>query len=883
MNYKSLLTNRYFNPCRYGVNVVGFGTARDMSVLSQMQFMGCTTMRFGVDWSQAEPTQGTIFWSGTDGIVAICKQAGILPIFSIFNFPSWANGGLASNAPPTYNSANDIACQGYYAGFIASAVTRYGTQCIYELGNEPNTNYVGSFWSENGSSTTLPKWQQYYQYYSQGRAAGRAVNPNAIFSVAGMAALSEWGDASGTPGITYLQSLMGNGIVADQFSGHAYTSGGVYDPSVDSYPTGNSFKDIARLQAAMISGGYGKMPLRIGEFGNYSAATAGSEAIKAGYVTAAYQLVESTYSVRVVGPGAAGVVNVCYFSLNNGTNGTSDTTDTGLWTGTPLVGPNTILASGTALRTFLTGMRPTSAPFLVTVSPSSFSVTVSATQTLTATVKDQYGNVLTGQTVTWTSSDVTKATVNSSTGVVTGVASGSVTITATCQTATGTSTGAVNASATFDPSNTTTGAGILSTSSSAVPVWADWPSRYANDTAFRAAIANSINTYATPGLAGTYSGSNVWVPATRAGARYGDGRYVDLQAWVATPDAAYGPGFSEACFEAILPGINTAAPTPTPELYPYVASGTGINSLVMIRRMANCSTPKFTGVGDGNAGFNAGANASWKSGMFAGFNSGRAGQETANYTTTGGNPVGNIALLFGNAGTTGGFTENYFGGNTDTTWTSGSPRWEALVLEQWTRISDSTTWCANTRWIKTSDAGAWVQSSPRMVAPIGRIDAPIEYGLNSNDNYNQSRATSLKLWYLQSAVWNFDNPNSDGSNDPAGFLATKASGVPSTSLAISVTSSSSSAVTCNVQVSIGMAAVRLKIDSTMITGQDYVLKREDGEAIPITGGGNATANTVSVPVTGLSLAAGSHTVRAYAVNAAGTQLDPTGVATTFTV
>lgn len=883
MNYKSLLTNRYFNPCRYGVNMVGFGTARDKSVLSQMQFMGCTTMRFGIDWSAAEPIQGTFFWSGSDGIIAICAQSGILPIFSFFNSPSWANGGLGISGVPTYLGPNDATWQAFYANRLAAFATRYGTAAILEVWNEPNTNYTGSFWQENGSSVTLPKWQQYLSLFNTAYPAVKAINPKTIVSAAGMAALSFWGDASGTPGINYLQSLMSNGIVADQFSGHAYTSGGVYNPATDSYPTGNSFKDIARLQAAMISGGYGKMPLRIGEFGNYSAATAGSETIKAGYVTAAYQLVESTYSVRVVGPGAAGVVNVCYFSLNNGTNGTSDTTDTGLWTGTPLVGPNTILASGTALKTFLAGMTPTAVPTVVIVSPSSFSVTVGLTQTLTATVKDQYGNVMAGQTVTWSTSDGTKATVNSSTGVVTGVGAGSVTITATCLTVTGTSAGSVNASATFDPSNTTTGAGILSTSSSAVPVWADWPSRYANDTAFRAAIANSINTYATPGLAGTFSGSNVWVPATRAGARYGDGRYVDLQAWVATPDATYGPGFSEACFEAILPGINTAAPTPTPELYPYVASGTGINSLVMIRRMANCSTPKFTGVGDGNAGFNAGANASWKSGMFAGFNSGRAGQETANYTTTGGNPVGNIALLFGNAGTTGGFTENYFGANTDTTWTSGSPRWEALVLEQWTRISDSSTWCANTRWIKTSDAGAWVQSSPRMVAPIGRIDAPIEYGVNSNDNYNQSRATSLKLWYLQSAVWNFDNPNSDGSNDPAGFLATKATGVPNTSLAISVTSSSSTAVTCNVQVSIGMGAVRLKIDSTVITGQDYVLKREDGEAIPITGGGNATANTVSVPVTGLSLASGSHTVRAYAVNAAGTQLDPTGVATTFTV
>jgi hypothetical protein len=52
-----------------------------------------------------------------------------------------------------------------------------------------------------------------------------------------------------------------------------------------------------------------------------------------------------------------------------------------------------------------------------------------ATTTLVATVKDQNGNVMTGQTVTWTTNNAAAATVNSS-GVVSGVAAGSATITA---------------------------------------------------------------------------------------------------------------------------------------------------------------------------------------------------------------------------------------------------------------------------------------------------------------------------------------------------------------------------------------------------------------------------------------------------------------------
>ncbi len=68
----------------------------------------------------------------------------------------------------------------------------------------------------------------------------------------------------------------------------------------------------------------------------------------------------------------------------------------------------------------------------VTVAPASPSVVVGGTQQLTATLKDASGNTLTDRTVSWTTSDATKATV-SSTGLVTAVAVGSATITATSE------------------------------------------------------------------------------------------------------------------------------------------------------------------------------------------------------------------------------------------------------------------------------------------------------------------------------------------------------------------------------------------------------------------------------------------------------------------
>jgi uncharacterized protein YjdB len=80
----------------------------------------------------------------------------------------------------------------------------------------------------------------------------------------------------------------------------------------------------------------------------------------------------------------------------------------------------------------------------VTIAPVSASIATGATTTLQATVKDQNGNTMTGQVVTWSTNNSAVATVSSS-GVVTGVAAGSATITATSAGKSGTSSIAVSA------------------------------------------------------------------------------------------------------------------------------------------------------------------------------------------------------------------------------------------------------------------------------------------------------------------------------------------------------------------------------------------------------------------------------------------------------
>jgi uncharacterized protein YjdB len=94
--------------------------------------------------------------------------------------------------------------------------------------------------------------------------------------------------------------------------------------------------------------------------------------------------------------------------------------------------------SGNATVTVTAAPPPPPVVTTVTVAPSAPSVNIGATVTLTATVKDAQGNVMTGQTISWSTSNASVATVSGS-GVVSGVAAGSATITATCSSKTGTS------------------------------------------------------------------------------------------------------------------------------------------------------------------------------------------------------------------------------------------------------------------------------------------------------------------------------------------------------------------------------------------------------------------------------------------------------------
>ena len=107
---------------------------------------------------------------------------------------------------------------------------------------------------------------------------------------------------------------------------------------------------------------------------------------------------------------------------------------TGLVTGLSAGGATVTASAGgqTAASSITVTLPAPTAPVVatVTVSPASVSLNQGATSQLTATARDSAGNVMTGQTFTWSSSNNAVATVSAS-GLVTAVAAGSATVSAT--------------------------------------------------------------------------------------------------------------------------------------------------------------------------------------------------------------------------------------------------------------------------------------------------------------------------------------------------------------------------------------------------------------------------------------------------------------------
>ncbi|MEO6210568.1 MAG: Ig-like domain-containing protein, partial [Gemmatimonadaceae bacterium] len=152
--------------------------------------------------------------------------------------------------------------------------------------------------------------------------------------------------------------------------------------------------------------------------------------------TASVQVGSSTPAFTAVTKDGSGNVltgrTVTYSSTNPAV--ATVNASTGVATGVS-AGTTSIIASSEGKNSPAATLTVTAVPVAsVTIAPTSASVQVGATTpAFTAVTKDGSGNVLTGRTVTFASSNTSVATVDPSTGIATGVAPGTTNITASSE------------------------------------------------------------------------------------------------------------------------------------------------------------------------------------------------------------------------------------------------------------------------------------------------------------------------------------------------------------------------------------------------------------------------------------------------------------------
>jgi len=149
--------------------------------------------------------------------------------------------------------------------------------------------------------------------------------------------------------------------------------------------------------------------------------------------TPAFSPVQGTYaSTQTVSISTATADAI----IHHTTNGTDPTESSSIYSSPMQVSSTTIVKaraykSGSTPSSIATATYTIATPILtsIDISPTSATVQTGNTQTFIATPKDQFGNAMTGITITWSSSNTGVTTINSS-GVATGVVTGTSIITA---------------------------------------------------------------------------------------------------------------------------------------------------------------------------------------------------------------------------------------------------------------------------------------------------------------------------------------------------------------------------------------------------------------------------------------------------------------------
>jgi len=279
--------------------------------------------------------------------------------------------------------------------------------------------------------------------WSSSNTSVATVNSSGLVScvVAGSATITATSEGqSGTSAITVTGAAPGCAASTTAFQNSAFTSqNGSFTATFDATPTGTGL-DAATGLSQGAAAAYTDLAVivRFNTGGTIDARNGGayaatnSIAYTAGtsyHFRVVVDVSSHTYSVYVTPAGGAEQTIGTGFAFR-----TEQSTVTALanWALTAITGTHTVCNFA------ITGSQPPAPVATVTLTPASATVNEGQTLQLTATLKDANGNILTGRSITWSSSNSSAATVNA-TGLVTGVVAGSATITATSEGKNGTS------------------------------------------------------------------------------------------------------------------------------------------------------------------------------------------------------------------------------------------------------------------------------------------------------------------------------------------------------------------------------------------------------------------------------------------------------------
>jgi hypothetical protein len=205
----------------YGVSLGGSvqyvsATERDHR-LDSVAAMHAGWIRFDLQWTNIEKTQGVWDWTAHDGVVNAAKARGLDVLGDLTAAPGWANGGNAWNFAPTSAHVQD------YGNFCGQTVRHYAPMGVktYEVWNEPNIS---------GFFRPAPNVALYTAMLKACYSAAKAADPTVTIVSAGLSPVGAYptGDTAHPENINpvkFLEGMYANGAQGsfDALGDHPYS------------------------------------------------------------------------------------------------------------------------------------------------------------------------------------------------------------------------------------------------------------------------------------------------------------------------------------------------------------------------------------------------------------------------------------------------------------------------------------------------------------------------------------------------------------------------------------------------------------------------------------------------------------------------------------